>query len=70
MAEVKEPQTVTIDGVDYDANNFTEEQGVLFNHCIDIERKINSATFQLQQLNVAKESFIKLLKAALEPKEE
>ena len=70
MAKNKEPQIVTIDNVEYDANEFTEEQRLLFNHCIDLDRKIASTTFQLQQLNVGKESFIKLLKTALEPKED
>lgn len=70
MAKDKQPQIVTIDEVEYDANNFNEEQGLLFNHCVDLDRKIASTNFQLQQLTVGKDSFIKLLKAALEPKEE
>jgi hypothetical protein len=70
MAKNKEPQIVTVDGVEYDANDFTEEQGLLLNHCLDLDRKIASTNFQLQQLNVGKDSFIKLLKTALEPKED
>jgi hypothetical protein len=70
MAKDKQPQIVTIDNVEYDANNFNEEQGLLFNHCVDLDRKIASTNFQLQQLTVGKDSFIKLLKTALEPKEE
>lgn len=70
MAKNKEPQIVTIDDIEYDVNEFTEEQGLLFNHCVDLDRKIASTNFQLQQLSVGKESFIKLLKAALEPKKE
>jgi hypothetical protein len=65
MAKDKEPQIVKIDDVEYDANNFNEEQVALFNHCIDLDRKIGSTTFQLQQLNVGKDAFIKLLKEAL-----
>jgi hypothetical protein len=65
MAKDKEPQIVKIDDVEYDANNFNEEQVALFNHCIDLDRKIGSTTFQLQQLNVGKDAFIKLLKDAL-----
>jgi hypothetical protein len=65
MAKDKEPQIVKIDDVEYDANNFNEEQGLLFNHCVDLDRKIGSTTFQLQQLNVGKDAFIKLLKEAL-----
>jgi hypothetical protein len=67
--ENKKPQIVTIDNVEYDANEFTQEQLVLFNHCIDLDRKIGSTTFQLQQLQGGKEYFIGLLKQALEPKE-
>jgi hypothetical protein len=63
-------QIVTIDNVEYDANTFNEEQTLLMNHCIDLDRKIASTNFQLQQLTVGKDSFIKLLKTALEPKEE
>ena len=65
MAKDKEPQIVKIDDVEYDANNFNEQQVVLFNHCLDLDRKIGSTTFQLQQLNVGKDAFIKLLKDAL-----
>ena len=59
-------QIVTIDNVEYDANDFTEEQVTLFNHCIDLDRKIASTTFQLQQLAGGKEYFIGLLKKAVE----
>jgi hypothetical protein len=65
--ENKKPQIVTIDNVEYDANEFTEEQALLFNHCVDLDRKIGSTNFQLQQLQVGKDSFIQLLKKALEP---
>jgi hypothetical protein len=65
MAKDKEPQIVKIDDVEYDANDFNEQQVALFNHCIDLDRKIGSTTFQLQQLNVGKDAFIKLLKDAL-----
>ena len=65
MAKDKQPQIVTIDNVEYDANNFNEQQGLLFNHCVDLDRKIASTNFQLQQLNVGKDAFIKMLKEAL-----
>ena len=55
-------QIVTIDGVEHDANTFTEQQTLLLQHCIDLDRKINSTQFQLQQLQVGKDSFLKMLK--------
>ena len=63
--ENKKPQIVTIDGVEHDANDFNENQILLLNHTIDLDRKINSTQFQLQQLQVGKDSFLKLLKEAL-----
>lgn len=62
---------VTIDGVEYQFEDMTAEQQMLCNHCFDLDRKIASAQFNLDQLNVGKDAFIKLLKASLEkPKEE
>ena len=64
------PQMITVDGKEYDTADFTEEQILLTNHCLDLDRKIASTQFQLQQLNVGKDAFIKMLKEALEPKED
>lgn len=67
----KQTKPITIDGVEYDTNNFIDEQIILTNHCLDLDRKINSTQFQLQQLQVGKESFLKMLKESLnKPKAE
>ena len=66
----KQTKPITIDGVEYDTNNFTEEQVLLTNHCLDLDRKIGSTQFQLQQLQVGKDSFLKLLKESLDKLEE
>ena len=66
MSKEKSPQIVTIDEVEYDANDFNEQQILLLNHCVDLDRKINSTQFQLQQLEVGKKAFIELLKKELE----
>jgi hypothetical protein len=60
---------ITIDGVEYQFEDLTQEQQVLFNHCIDLDRKISSAQFNLDQLMVGKEAFINRLKASLTPTE-
>jgi hypothetical protein len=62
----KQTKPITIDGVEYDTNNFTEEQILLTNHCLDLDRKIGSTQFQLQQLQVGKDAFLKMLKESLE----
>jgi hypothetical protein len=66
MGKDNKPQMITIDGTEYDTATFTEEQILLTNHCLDLDRKIASTQFQLQQLQVGKDSFVKLLKEALE----
>jgi hypothetical protein len=59
-------QRVTLDGTEYDANSFTDEQTHLLDHCVDLDRKINSTRFQLQQLEVGKDAFLKMLKGQLD----
>jgi hypothetical protein len=56
---------VTINDVKYQYEDLTPEQQALFNHCIDLDRKISSAAFNLDQLNVGKNAFIKLLEESL-----
>ena len=63
--ETKKPQIVTIDGVEHDANTFTEQQILLLNHCVDLDRKIGSTNFQLQQLQVGKDAFMARLNESL-----
>jgi hypothetical protein len=56
---------ITINEVEYVYEDLTKEQQALFNHCIDLDRKISSAAFNLDQLNVGKQAFIKLLEESL-----
>lgn len=66
----KQAKPITIDGIEYDTNDFTEEQIILTNHCLDLDRKMKSTQFQLQQLQVGKDAFINMLKQSLDkPKE-
>jgi hypothetical protein len=65
MSKTNSPQIVTIDGVQYDANDFTEQQIALFNHTADLDRKIGSTQFQLEQLTVGRDAFLGLLREAV-----
>jgi len=44
----------------------TEQQKVIVNHLSDLDRKIASAEFNLDQLKVGKQAFIHMLKSSLE----
>ena len=65
----KDNKPLVLDGVEYNTEDFTEEQITLTNHCLDLDRKIANMYFQLTQLSVGKEAFVKMLKDSLEPKE-
>ena len=66
-----EKTPVTIDGVEYQFEDLTQEQQALFNHCVDLDRKIASSQFNLDQLMVGKQAFISRLQESLaEAKEE
>jgi hypothetical protein len=66
----KKTTPITIDGVEYQYEDLTQEQQTLFNHCIDLDRKISSAAFNLDQLNVGKQAFFNMLKESFNKKEE
>ena len=56
---------ITIDSKEFFYEDLTQEQRVLFDHCIDLDRKISNTAFQLDQLNVGKNAFFNLLKESL-----
>lgn len=66
----KKTNPVTIDGVEYIVEDMTPEQQTLLNHVIDLERKLNSAKFNTDQLQVGRDAFFGLLKTSLEKQEE
>jgi hypothetical protein len=61
---------VTIDGVEYQYEDLTQEQQMMVNHLLDLDRKISSSQFNLDQLSVGKQAFMNMLKASLEAKDE
>ena len=42
MSKTNTPQVITIDGTEFDANDFNEQEVVYLNHCLDLDRKIGS----------------------------
>lgn len=65
----KKTTPITIDDVEYIFEDMTQEQQALVNHCLDLDRKISSAAFNLDQLQVGKQAFFERLKASLEQKQ-
>mgnify|MGYP003625036777 CR=1 FL=1 len=70
MAE-KKTNTITINDKSYTEDQLNDTQKVMVNHVADLDRKIGSANFNIDQLNVGKQAFMQLLTASLEaPTEE
>ena len=57
---------LTIDGVEYQFEDLTQDQQTLVNHVADLDRKLASARFNVDQLQVGRDAFFKLLKDNLE----
>jgi hypothetical protein len=62
----KDKSTITVNDVEYDVNDFTDEQSALLNHVQDLDRKLGNAQFNLDQLMVGREAFVARLAASLE----
>jgi hypothetical protein len=67
MADNKKTPVV-IDDIEYNFEDMTDEQKTLVNHVADLDRKIASSKFNLDQLSIGRDAFVGLLKKALEPK--
>ena len=68
----KEKQPVlNLDDKEYVIEDMTDEQKVLLNHINDLQNKINSMQFNLDQVSIGKEAFIEKLRESLnaEPEE-
>jgi hypothetical protein len=61
----KKTTPITIDNVEYVFEDMTPEQQLLVNHVADLDRKIGSTQFNLDQLTVGKQAFVQLLKEKL-----
>ena len=56
---------VVINNVEYDLNNMSDQQRTMINHIVDLDRKLSSARFNVQQLEVGREAFINMLSQSL-----
>ena len=64
--EEKKTQSITINNKEYTADQLTDKQKMLISHLTDLDRKIGSTKFNLDQLQVGRDTFAKLLEEDLE----
>ena len=56
-----EKKTITVNDQTHNLEDLNERQVAMVNHLQDLERKISNARFNVDQLSVGKEAFIRLL---------
>ena len=61
----KKTTPITIDDVQYVLEDMKPEQQQMVNHIADLDRKVSSTQFNLDQLNIGKQAFIDMLKRSL-----
>jgi len=65
MAE-KKTNTITINSVDYTEDQLNDTQKVMVNHVADLDRKIGSANFNIDQLKMGRMAFMQALTTSLD----
>lgn len=62
----KEKNLITVNDIEYNVDDFTDEQKIMLNHINDLGRKLDNARFNLDQLSIGREAFIQRLSVSLD----
>ena len=65
-----EKTSITVNDVEYNVEDMTDQQRVFLNHIQDLERKLANAQFNIDQLSVGRGAFIEALANSLEAEPE
>jgi len=60
-----ENKTITVNDVEHNVEDLTEQQVAMVNHIADLDKKLGSLRFNMDQLNVGREAFVNMLTASL-----
>jgi hypothetical protein len=64
-----EKTPITVNDVEYQYEEMTDQQQAMVNHINDLDRKLASARFNVDQLAVGREAFVNLLTQSLQSEE-
>jgi hypothetical protein len=71
MMAKNENKTITVNDVEHNIEDLTEQQIAMVNHVADLDKKLGSLRFNMDQLAVGREAFVNMLAKSLEkPPEE
>jgi hypothetical protein len=66
----KSKTPITVNETEYFKEDMSDEQQLLLDHVQDLDRKLRTSQFNVDQLTVGRQKFIELLAASLEAVEE
>jgi hypothetical protein len=61
-----EKKTISVNDVEYNIDDLTNQQKAMVNHISDLDRKLTSARFNVDQLSFGREAFVNTLAESLE----
>jgi len=64
-----EKTPITVNDQEYFVDDMTEQQQAMVNHITDLDRKMGSMRFNLDQLNVGRDAFVNMLTQSLQSEE-
>ena len=65
-----EKTPITINDKEYFVEDLTQDQKTMLNHINDLDRKLSSARFNLDQLSIGRDAFVNMLAKSVEVTEE
>ena len=65
-----EKTPITVNDIEYFVEDMTDEQRTMLNHINDLGRKMDNARFNMDQLAVGRDAFVKMLADSLEQETE
>jgi len=61
-----EKTPITVNDKEYFVDDMTDQQKTVINHIQDLDRKLSSAKFNVDQLSVGRDAFVNMLAESLE----
>ena len=65
-----ENKTITVNDVEHNIEDLNEQQIAMVNHIADLDKKLGSLRFNMDQLNVGREAFVTMLTSSLSEDDE
>ena len=65
-----EKKTITVNDVEHNIEDLNEQQIAMVNHIADLDKKLGSLRFNMDQLNVGREAFATMLTSSLSEDDE